>query len=113
MQLFPRSILAALAARFFAALPADPHAAAHHVGGSALVGGRPFLPRGQAAARGIVIGPSLGSRPKKSTKREDIRLRRAILELQARKLRPDFSAQIAAEAKQARGRAARAARMGG
>ena len=112
MQLFPRSILAALAARLFAALPADPHAAAHHVGGSALVGGRPFLPRGQAAARGIVIGPSRGSRSKSPSVRRLHRINMQVARL-LRATRPDFSAQIAAEAKQARGRAARAARMGG
>lgn len=113
MQILPRSVLQVLAARLFAVLSANnPHAGMPEINYSAPVGGRPLLPRGQAAARGIIIGPSRGSRPKLPSVR---RLHRLDMQV-AREMRatyPDFSAQIAAEAKQARGRAARAARMGG
>ena len=53
MQILPRSVLQVLAARLFAALSAsNPHAGMPEINYSAPVGGRPLLPRGQAAARG-------------------------------------------------------------
>lgn len=94
-----RNLVAALAAALGGDLPSSADRAAPN-------GGRPFLPRGQAPARGVILGPSrMGShRPVSARKLHRFEVQ---LAKDKRATRPDFSAQIAREAKQARGRVAR------